>query len=98
MVAYKGMPKATLEELLHMSIVKQLPCCHCVSQKTPTQVHHITVGGRRLGHFYVLPECQECHALPHFEAEMREKWEAQNQQMDVQREWPESKIVPRRSA
>lgn len=99
MVMYRGMKKATLEERAHMARVKQLPCCvgHML-QMQPTEVHHI-VRGKRLGHFYVIPLCGDCHGAVHLLHDIEQKlWEETNAKLGVIREWPESKIVARRTA
>jgi hypothetical protein len=102
MVAYKGMPKATDEELALMALIKQLPCCICshpqaIEQKSPTQVHHI-VRSKRLGHSYVLPVCEDHHRrigkYRHLEQQL---WEALMERLKITHiAWPESKIVQRR--
>ncbi len=103
MVAYKGMTKAIPEELAFMAIVKFLPCCICAypqaqMQKSPTQVHHI-VRGKRLGHFYVLPICEYHHyRIRNYRHLEQRLWEALNKLLATGREWPASKVVPRRVA
>jgi hypothetical protein len=101
MVAYHNMPRCTLEEKLWLSLIKLRPCCVCAyppvcQQTSPTQVHHLLIGGRRIGHFWVLPICADHHAIiwcyRHLEQRL---WEKQNQEMGISREWPASKIVPR---
>jgi hypothetical protein len=99
MVAYRGMPKATTEELLFMSLIKLRPCCLCEpgQQVSPTECHHIKIGGKRAGHFFVLPYCRTFHhPIAHrYTHRERELWEKQNQEMGISREWPPSKILPR---
>ena len=93
MVAHKHQKRATPEEMAHLSQVAQLPCCNCPRQKKRTEVHHI-VCGHRLGHFYVIPLCEDCHAQVHLlHAVEREYWERTNEKLGVLREWPVSKIV-----
>jgi hypothetical protein len=96
MVAYLGMPRATPDELAFMAVVKLLPCCNCRAQKSRTEVHHIVRGNRRLGHFYVLPYCRECHRTA-YKRTRREKqlWEKLITSMGATHEWPTSKIVSR---
>jgi len=100
MVAYKGMPRATTEELLFMSLVKLRPCCLCLTgmQRTRTEVHHIVRGNKRLGHFYVLPYCQAHHQNARFHTKHeRALWQKLNDELGVVRDWPLSKLVPRRA-
>lgn len=97
MVAYKGMPKATMEELLFMSLVKLRPCCLCLpgEQRSVTEVHHIKRGGKRMGHFFVLPYCKIKHhgqAYLYTHAE-RAHWQKLIDDMGVVHDWPTSKIV-----
>lgn len=99
MVAYKGMKKATKAELAHLARVKEMPCLVCAKGKQidPTEVHHIVVGSRRLGHFFVLPLCTFHHVRVYLLSQRR-LWQALNVKMGIEREWPASKIVPRRVA
>lgn len=110
MVMYRGMPKATKAELAYLAQVKELPCCVCPEapgrdQQSPTEAHHI-VQGKRLGHFFCLPLCAEHHELVTsarwmFEqifSSQRSLWEKTNAKLGVSREWPASKVVPRRVA
>lgn len=58
-----SMPKkkpATKAEKLHMSRVASLPCVIC-EHPPPSECHHITECGRRLGHMFTLPLCVNCH-------------------------------------
>jgi hypothetical protein len=62
MVAYHNMPRCTLEEKLWLSLIKLRPCCVCAyppvcEQTSPTQVHHLLIGGRRIGHFHAAGHC-----------------------------------------
>jgi len=50
----------TAKEIAHLLFVKSCPCITCAAPP-PSQAHHITSGGRRLGHYYCLPLCYECH-------------------------------------
>lgn len=50
---------ATKEERAHLAFIKSLPCICC--GMFGVDAHHITQGGRRLGHKYTLPLCQNCH-------------------------------------
>jgi hypothetical protein len=99
MVAYKGMPKATLEELLFMSLVKLRPCCLCPpgKQLSVTEVHHIKRGNKRLGHFFVLPYCKiKHHGQAHlYTFQERANWQKLIDDMGIVRDWPTSKIVRR---
>jgi hypothetical protein len=51
---------ATKKEREHLAKIKSLPCIAC-SAPPPTEAHHITVCGRRLGHLFALSLCHECH-------------------------------------
>src|SRR6266849_5797626 len=98
MVVYKGMPRATAPERAHMARVKALPCCICVDdQRSPTEVHHLVSGNKRMGHFFVIPLCGECHRQIH-QISLRCQqlwWIESNEQLGITRDWPASKIVPR---
>jgi len=100
MVAWKGQKPATPEEIAHMAAVKLLPCCMCRDgeQKSPTEVHHIVRDNKRLGNFFVLPLCRDRHHKYIRQAKMLEQtfWEMLNEQMSIEREWPETKIVKRK--
>lgn len=102
MVQYKGMPKATPEELEHLARVKQLPCCLCIggAQRSVTEVHHIKRGNRRLGHFFVLPYCKFAHHAnaSYYTHHERALWQKQNDELGIVRDWPQSKIVRRNVA
>jgi RecA-dependent nuclease len=103
-VAHRKQVPATADEWAYMARVKDLPCWHCNSgivimspQQTPTQVHHI-VRGKRLGHFYTLALCEDCHKVVHrFKNLERTYWELQNEKLGITREWATSKTVPRRA-
>jgi hypothetical protein len=99
MVMYRGMKPATTEELLFMSLVKLRPCCLCSpgEQKSPTEVHHIKRGNKRLGHFYVLPYCKFTHHAnaSYHTHEERDLWQKLNDELGIVRAWPVSKIVRR---
>lgn len=55
-----SLDKATELEKSHMAWIKSLPCGVC-EQYGPSDAHHITLMGRRISHFLVLPLCAECH-------------------------------------
>lgn len=100
MVQYRGMPKATAAEKIHLERVKQLPCCACLpgEQTSITEVHHIVRSNKRLGHFHVLPLCQVHHRnvrkLRNLEKAL---WQVVMQALGVTgHEWPSSKVLPRR--
>jgi len=99
MVGYAGKPKASSEEREHMARVKRLPCCVCLpeEQSSPTEVHHITEGSRRLGDFYVLPLCRKHHENVHLlrNGATRQLWAELNKTLGVNRSWPQTKILPR---
>jgi hypothetical protein len=99
MVMYRGMPKATLEELEHLARVKLLPCCLCLpgEQRSRTEVHHIKRGNKRLGHFYVLPYCKIKHHAnaSYYTYHERDLWQRLNDELGIVRQWPMSKLVPR---
>ncbi len=102
MVSYRGRPKCTPEEREHLGRVKQLPCsaCQAGEQRSQTKVHHLVYFGKRIGHFFVLPLCQKHHEQVHLMSERvrRFLWGRVNETLGVQREWPVSKILPRRTA
>lgn len=64
------MPKKppTAAESAHMERVQRCGCVVCrlsYGAYVEAQVHHMTAGGRRLGHFFVLPLCPWHHeAVP----------------------------------
>jgi hypothetical protein len=99
MVTYRGMPKATTQELEHLARVKQLPCCLCLpgEQRSRTEVHHIKRGNKRLGHFYVLPYCRvKHHASAYlYTHQERDLWQKLVDELGVVRDWPASKLVAR---
>ena len=47
----------------HMQQVQALGCivCRHNGMETPAEVHHLTEGGRRLGHMHVIPLCPAHH-------------------------------------
>lgn len=100
MVTYRGMPKASKEELAHLERVRALPCCMCLpgEQNSITEAHHILSGGRRLGHFFVIPLCKGKHHenvhLLRGEA-TQQLWRQVNATLGITRDWPASKIIPR---
>jgi hypothetical protein len=99
MVAYLGRKRITPEERSHLAAVKALPCCICPDgmQMTPTECHHLLDGGKRIGHFWVIPLCRLHHAQIHrFRAFVVALWEATNKKLGIEREWVTSKVVPRR--
>lgn len=115
MVAYRGMKKATPAEREHLARIKALPCCVCTDeQTTPTTVHHILQGSKRMGHFYVLPLCKFHHqgwspievtmmdgpaAFEKEHGSQRMLWELLMSILGITHvKWPESKIVPRDAA
>lgn len=51
---------ASLTEKERMARLKTMPCIACRSRQQ-VEVHHITQGGRRLGHEFTLCLCHECH-------------------------------------
>lgn len=53
----KALTKADKEHLL---FIKSMRCCAC-GRSAPSEAHHITQCGRRLGHYYTIPLCHECH-------------------------------------
>lgn len=101
MVAYVKMVRATPEEIAHMAIIVQLPCCICAhhvprAQTSPTQCHHI-VRTKRLGHFYCLPVCEDHHRrIGKYRYLEQKLWEQLNVRMGITREWPVSKVIPRK--
>lgn len=98
MVAYRNMPRATADEKEHMKRVSELPCCVCQPgwQRSMTQVHHLISGGRRMGHFFVIPLCEWHHQHVHqLAGVIRTHWELVNETLGVKRDWPVSKICQR---
>lgn len=64
---------ATKEENERMAKIAQMQCCVANGDCRPgTQVHHITKTGRRLGHMFTIPLCENHHSpqtpLPYGEA------------------------------
>lgn len=51
---------ATKKEREHIIKIKELACIIC-GYPPPSDCHHITECGRRLGHMFTLPLCMECH-------------------------------------
>jgi hypothetical protein len=50
----------TRDESAHLAAIKHLPCIIC--HRPPiSEAHHITQCGRRLGHYFTLPLCIDCH-------------------------------------
>ena len=98
-VQYLGQPKITAGEQQHLAAVRELPCCICLEgeQQTPTQAHHLLIGGRRVGHYYVLPLCEHHHGLVYLlrEADRRRLFYEVNETLQVERDWPKSKVVAR---
>lgn len=99
MVAYKGMPEATKDELAHLERVKQLPCCLCLpdEQTSITEAHHMKSGGKRMGHYYVLPYCKDVHHknAHRYTRDEHTHWRFINETLGIRRTLPQSKIVPR---
>lgn len=97
MVSYVGKARATSEESEYMQRVKLLPCCVCLpeEQSSPTEVHHITEGSRRLGNLYCLPLCRKHHENVHLLRNQgaQQLWKQVNQTLGIRREWPTSKII-----
>ena|GEM_PF-5095443 len=52
--------RASKSDREYMAKVSELPCIICAASP-PSEVHHITHCGRRLGHDHTLPLCTNCH-------------------------------------
>ncbi len=52
--------RATNAERAYLLLIKSLPCIACGNPPI-SEAHHITSGGRRLGHYHTLPLCFQCH-------------------------------------
>lgn len=50
----------TKAERERMAKIKEMPCAVC-GKHGPSDVHHITECGRRLGHMFTIPLCYEDH-------------------------------------
>jgi len=50
---------ATKAEKERMARLKEMACVACGAWGV--DVHHLTSGGRRLGHMFTIPLCVECH-------------------------------------
>lgn len=62
-------------ERKHLEKIKQLDCQAC-GASGPSEAHHITDCGRRLGHFFTLALCPECHRGSNgFSGINREAWD-----------------------
>lgn len=102
MVMWKGQPRATPEELEYLARVRQLPCCVCLpgEQDSPTEGHHCLVGGKRIGHFFVIPLCRnlhhkQVHMLGH--AMQKQLVREVHETLGITgHPWPLSKLVARR--
>lgn len=65
---------ATAAEKAHMGVIKKCPCVVCGSH-FEVEVHHITINGSRLGHFFTIPLCIPCHRGDRgFSGNDREAW------------------------
>lgn len=55
----------TKAERIHLAAVQALGCVLCrvrgIHWDEPVEVHHLTSGGRRVGHFATIPLCLEHH-------------------------------------
>ena len=50
----------TKSESDHIQRIKSLPCGVCFAP-APSDAHHLTDCGRRIGHFITIPLCKSCH-------------------------------------
>lgn len=50
----------TNNERKHLEKIKGMACGVC-SAPAPSDAHHLLEGGRRVGHFAVIPLCRSCH-------------------------------------
>ena len=63
MIWHKNQIAATAEELRHLALIHEQPCCVCPPgwQPSPTEAHHMTLNGKRMGHLFTLPLCGYHH-------------------------------------
>lgn len=56
-------PRPTVEEASRISRMLDLGCivCRHFGQRSVPECHHLTDGGRRIGHWYTLPLCPGHH-------------------------------------
>jgi hypothetical protein len=54
----------TKSEQSHLLNIKSLPCGVC-GHPAPSDAHHITDSGRRIGHYATIPLCKSCHQDNH---------------------------------
>ena len=83
----------------------RLGCVLCAYHGKPVpaqECHHITES-KRLGHWYTLPLCKHCHeninSLTRWRGinpSERELWERVQDRFHLPKDWPESKVMPRR--
>ena len=90
-------PKGTAPTKAEKALMAAVKCMGCIKcQKTPVDIHHITEGGRRLGHAWILPLCAYCHRwINNFLEQMALCRELYLSLGEVMPE-PVTKIVPRR--
>ena len=69
------MKRPNAEESKRMGRIKELPCIVC-RHAAPSDCHHITDCGRRLGHMFTLPLCYDCHRGDNgFSGKNRSAWD-----------------------
>lgn len=90
-------------------VLRSMPyCIRCFlspgnNRRPYTDIHHLIQGNRRMGHYYTLPLCLNCHQAAHaaggypFEDQLRHWYHIQHT-LGLSDELPGSKIVPRRVA
>lgn len=99
--------KARIEQLWRLGCVM---CAHLGKPVPTEEIHHITVAGRRLGHWYTIGLCVRCHrgrdkgdvsiasgskAFRQIYPSERELWEKVQLRLKLSTEWPQSKRVAR---
>lgn len=101
-----------IEERSRIDRMLKLGCvvCRHFGKFNPAEVHHLTEGGRRLGHWYTIPLCPPHHrgtvqgvvsvasGSRAFEAAYGSQlllWEEVQQFLGLEVKWPVSKIMPR---
>ena len=101
--------KPTKSEAKRIDAMMILGCVHCAWWGKPVpaeECHHILRGNKRLGHLYTIPLCYMCHVdinrltnpRNYSVPSERELWERVQNRLHLSTDWPESKILPRKSA
>jgi hypothetical protein len=100
--------KPTKAEVERIEAMMVLGCVHCAWWDEPVpaeECHHILRGNKRLGHWYTLPLCKTCHASInqltnplYSDVSEQALWERVQNRLHLPTDWPESKILPRKTA